>query len=347
MTIRFNDETFRGDYTYANSPHAVRRFPFPFDRDSYMYSVNIEPHPGGPAGSPFEHLFDVDEHYVSEMRDRAITLAADPKRCQSLPHMELAGWDLLEAIMIAKARDYPELFELHRDGDSWHWINRPLGIEDRFTFLDAASLPCGPLEYITRQAQGDFALLDERDGNLWLDAGMVTSQADWSLDFNVGMNWFEWHAPVPKAHQMGVFERGLKFLLALKQGQNFRRLNWTMTVNPRLDTSPETYPEWGPEKRMITAGNVGAKQFLRVELQIFIRLPRSNALAFPIRCYLASLDDLVTVPKWGRRLHRVLRDLDPALAGYKGFAVNRDLIVAHLAAHDDGAPTSAGIFPDP
>ncbi|UFM67143.1 DUF3445 domain-containing protein (plasmid) [Paracoccus sp. MA] len=347
MTIRFNDETFRDDYSFRNSAEAIRRFPFPFDKDDYMYSVNMEPHgTGGRAGSVFEKRFDVDEHYVAEMRDRAITLAGDPLRCQSLPHMALAGWDLLELIMQCKAEDYPELFRLHRDGDRWHWINRPLGIEQRFTFLDPTTLPCGPLEYITRQAQGDFALLDQREGNLWMDAGMVTSQADWSLDFDIGMNFFEWHAPVPKAAELGIFQRALKFLLAVQQGAPSRRLNWTMTVNPRLDTSPENYHLWGPEKRTITPENVGARQYLRVELQSFWRLPRSNALAFPIRCYLIALEDLVTVPKWARRLHRVIRDLPDELAEYKGFAVNRQIITDYLAQFDDGKPTSQGIFAD-
>lgn len=346
MTIRFNDETFRDDYTYHNSPEAIRRFPFPFDKDDYMYSINMEPHAGGRAGSIFEKRFDVDEHYVSEMRDRAITLAEDPLRCQSLPHMELAGWDLLELVMLCKAEDYPDLFSLQRDGDRWRWINRPLGIDHKFTFLDPTTLPHGPMEYITRQTQGDFAVLDQREGNLWMDAGMVTSQADWSLDFDIGMNFFEWHAPVPKAHELGIFQRALKFLLAVQQGAPSRRLNWTMTVNPRLDTSPENYHKWGPEKRTVTPENVGEKQYLRVELQSFWRLPRSNALAFPIRCYLISLQDLVTVPKWGRRLHRVLRDVPDELAEYKGFAVNRPTIVEYLSRYDDGSPTSPGIFAD-
>lgn len=346
MTIQFNDETFRDDYSYHNSAEAIRRFPFPFDKDDYMYAVNMEPHAGGREGSPFENRFDVDEHYVAEMRDREITLNEDPLRCQSLPHMDLAGWDLLELIMISKSEDYPELFSLHRDGDRWHWINRPLGIDHKFTFLDPTTLPYGPMEYITRQAQGDFALLDQREGNLWMEAGMVTSQADWSLDFDIGMNFFEWHAPVPKAHEMGIFQRALKFLLAIQQDTPSRRLNWTMTVNPRLDTSPENYHKWGPEKRTLTPENVGEKQYLRVELQTFFRLPRSNGLAFPIRCYLISLQDLVTVPKWGRRLHRVIRDLPDELADYKGFAVNRPLIIDYLAQFDDGKPTSPGIFPD-
>ena len=46
---------------------------------------------------------------------------------------------------------------------------------------------------------------------------------------------------------------------------------------------------------------------LRVELQSLWRLPRSNAILFVIRCYLISLDELVTVPKWARRLPRVLK----------------------------------------
>ena len=35
-------------------------------------------------------------------------------------------------------------------------------------------------------------------------AGIATSQADWSVDFDVGMNFMEWHAPVPLAHEKGV-----------------------------------------------------------------------------------------------------------------------------------------------
>lgn len=346
MTLQFNDETFRDTYSFRNSKRAIERFPFPFHEDSYMYSVNMEMHARGIPGSVYEHRFDVDEHYVSEMRDRAIVLEEDPLRCQSLPHMTLAGWDLLELIMTAKSEDYPDLFELHREGNNWHWINRPLGIDQSFVFLDETTLPYGPMEYITRQTQGDFALLDQRDDNLWLDAGMVTTQADWSLDFDIGMNFFEWHAPVPKAHEMGVFKRALKFLLNIQQGAPARRLNWTMTVNPRLDTSPENYHRWGSEKTTLTPQNVGEKQYLRVELQTFFRLPRSNAVVFPIRCYLISLQDLASIPKWGRRLHRVIRDLPVELATYKGFVNNRPLIVEYLSKFDDGAPTSAGVWPD-
>lgn len=202
------------------------------------------------------------------------------------------------------------------------------------------------MEYITRQSQGDFVLLDQREDMLWMDAGMVTTQADWSLDFDIGMNFFEWHVPVPLAHEMGIFKRALKFLLNIQQGTPARRLNWTMTVNPLLDTSPENYDKWGIQKTTLTPENIGRKQHLRVELQTFYRLPRSNALVFPIRCYLCRFEDLVTVPKWGRRLHRVIRDLPVELATYKEFIDNRPLMLDYLGKFDDGLPTSPGIWPD-
>ena len=78
MNIQFRDETFRDNFTFRNSEWAIKRFPFPFHEDSYMYSVNMEPHKGGPGGSVYENRFDVDEHYVSEMKDRALVLAEDP-----------------------------------------------------------------------------------------------------------------------------------------------------------------------------------------------------------------------------------------------------------------------------
>jgi hypothetical protein len=159
--------------------------------------------------------------------------------------------------METKARDYPQWFSLTKDGNRWHWINRPLGIDQKFTFLDESTLPYGPMEYISRQTQGDFTLQDEREGTLWVDAGMVTTQADWSLDFNIGMNFHEWHAPVPLAHEKGIFDRALKFLLKLQHGAPVRRYNWTMTANPLLDTAPETYPEWGYMRTQLNQENMG------------------------------------------------------------------------------------------
>jgi hypothetical protein len=340
------DETFRDDFTFRNSPEAIRRFPLPFPEDRYMYSVNMEPHGPGPAGSVTQFAFDVDEHYVAECRERALVLAEDGLRFQALPHMMSSQWDCLELIMESFARDYPSHFSLNKHGNEWHWINRPLNVDQKFVFGDASTLPLQPLDYIGRQAQGDFVVMDQREGDLWIEAGMVTAQADWSLDFDIGMTFKEWHGPVPLAHEMNVFDRALKYLLNLRLGQPVRRLNWTMTVHPRLDTSPENYPHWGRDRSSVTAQNAGDLVHLRVELQGLWRLPRSNAILFGIRCYLISVRELATIPKWARRVHRVLAGLHPALVEYKGLARYRDAVVEWLAPYDDGSPTSSGTSPE-
>ncbi len=339
-------QTFRGDFSFRNSDAAILRFPFPFEGDGYMYAVNIEPHVQTGPTAAYDAFFDLDEHYVAECEERALVLAEDKLRCQVLPHMIDAEWDTLELLMENLARDYPAQFTLSKNGDAWRWMNRPLGLDQTFTFGDAATLPYPPFEYITRQVQGDFTLQDQRDDNLFMDGGMVTSQADWSLNFDLGMTFHEWHGPVPLAHELGVFDRALKYLLRLQVAKPVRRLNWTLTVNPRLDTSPENYPLWGPDRLTVTRENVGEKMCLRVELQTLTRLPRSNAILFGIRGYLIRLEELVRVRKWAARLHRVLRDLPPELVEYKGMARYRDTIVDYLAPFDDGAVLNRGTAPE-
>lgn len=326
-------ETMRGDFTYRNSPESIKRFPFPYPEDTYMYSVNMELHDGGEPGSIYEHAFDIDEHYLTEMAERKLVLDNDPHRYASLPHMELHEWDVLELIMESLSRDYPEHFTLEKDGDNWVWENRPLGIKETFIYGDKDTLPYAPLEYITRQCQGDMVVLDQREDNLFADSAVATSVADWSVNFDVGMSFSEWHGPVPVAHELGVFDRALKYLLMIRLGQPVRRLNWTLTINPRMDTSPETYHEWGIDRSTVTAENAGKLVHLRVELQTLFRLPRSNGMLFSVRAYLASMEDLCSNPAWAKRLHSVMKNLHPELAAYKGIAPYQDNLVKWLSQY--------------
>jgi hypothetical protein len=84
----------------------------------------------------------------------------------------------------------------------------------------------------------------------------------------------------------------------------------------------------------------GQKVHLRVELQSFWRLPRSNAIVFPIRCYLIKMDELATNPAWAKRFHRVLKTLPPELVEYKGLSRFRDTTVQWLSRYDDGTDTA-------
>ena len=47
-----------------------------------------------------------------------------------------------------------------------------------------------------------------------------------------------------------------------------------------------------------------------------------------------------------RRVHRVVKNLHPALVDYKGLTRYRDMAVEWLSRYDDGAETSPGGWPD-
>lgn len=107
-------ESFIAPYRFSNLPEALARFAFPFPEDSYMYSVNLEPHVRVGQGV-FANAFDIDEHYVAECSDRARALAEQPGvHYVSLSHMMQAQLDVLELIMESYARDFPQFFELRK-----------------------------------------------------------------------------------------------------------------------------------------------------------------------------------------------------------------------------------------
>ena len=92
--------------------------------------------------------------------------------------------------------------------------------------------------------------------------------------------------------------------------------------------------DWGHERTTVTAENVAQKVYLRVELQIMDRMPRSNALLFVIRTYLISLEDIATNPEWAKRMHRAMKTLPQPLIDYKGLTRYHHLVVDYLAQFD-------------
>jgi hypothetical protein len=300
----------------------ARRFPFPFREDQYRYSTNIEPAltvVPTEAGSWGERLIEIDGGYRSELEERANILRRDTSRLAMLEHMGPAVWDAITTLLPIMAREYPHEMAFSRNGSRCSWRNSLLGLELDFTVGDAASLPSDPLHFLGTQIQEDIALLDQREGALWLDAGLVTFAADWSLGFDVGMRFLEVHGPVPRIHEERIIARAQQFLMRLQPGEQYRRTNWTMTVDRRLDTSTESYPEWARDRDLVVDDPaLPDRLHLRVEVQHLIRLPTSGAILFLVRTHLLSLAELGTVPAWRQRFGKVLQELPADMAEYKG-----------------------------
>jgi len=322
----------------VSAPDLLASFPFPYGADTYRYSTNLEP-----ACTPVRTLsgqwgqsvLHIDSEYAHELAERRRVLAADPTRHTVLPHMRIACWDTMCALMTELATVYPDTMSLTRDGDTWHWRNELLGITKDFVVGDESSLPCDPLAYIAGQVQDDIVLLDQRDGDLFADAGVVTFAAGWSFGFDVGMTFLEIHGPVPGLRESGVITRAREFLMRLQPNQVYRRTNWSMAIGRTLDVSIETLPRRVPNRAGLDASDdetFGRLVHLRVEVQHLIRLTESGAICFLIRTYMLPLADIATVDAWRVRTASVLAELPDDIAEYKGISGYRDRVVSWLRA---------------
>ncbi|MFJ5959038.1 heme-dependent oxidative N-demethylase family protein [Paenarthrobacter sp. NPDC092416] len=310
------------DTDTAALPDRIRRFPFPFSGDTYRYSANVQPaNTTVPTdvGSWGAGVIDIDEFYLEELADRDRILIRDPSRMQVLPHMRPAVWDTVATLLPTMAEENPNIMTFHREGNNCRWQNKLQNLDVEFTVGDDDSLLGGPLRFLGSQIQDDIVLLDVRDNTMWLDAGLVSFAADWSFGFDVGMSFMEIHHPVPRVKEEKIISRAEQFLLRLQPGEQYRRTNWTMTIGRRLDTSTETYPEWGPDRGTIaTDPDMPDKLHLRVEVQHLIRLPHTGVLLFLIRSYLLPLRDIAQVPTWREKFGHVLAELPEDMAEYKG-----------------------------
>jgi hypothetical protein len=245
--------------------------------------------------------------------------------------MEPAAWDAMLTVMEVLAEEYPGSMSLESAGtDRWHWRNDLRGVDRVFALGDSSTLPEGPLRFIGDQVQDDLVLLDQREERLWVDAGLVTFASNWSIGFDAGMSFLDVHGPVPRDYAEGVIPRAEAFLTRLQPGPGFRRVNWTGTVGYRLDSSLETYAEWGPDRVTVLDGDLPHELHLRVEVQHLIRLPVSNAILFLIRTYLRPFAQVASVPAWRDRMAAVLSSLPEDIAQYKGFTRYRGPLLEFL-----------------
>lgn len=332
-----------GAYLSAPVDHcATLPWPFPDDLTSFRYTVNVDrariPRPtlAGEWGRTICDLGGAE--YPAIMADRRRILDEDPHRVKMRPGMELAAWDLLLYYLRDLDASYADVMHLTEgvDGhrDRFHWRNDLLGTDQEFVLGEWDSLPNGPFDFLAREVPDDLLLVTERDGRLYFDAGAVTFAAAWSVSFDVGMDMYEIHSPVPGLTDSGITARAEQFLMRLPADEVYRRVNWTLSASGsrKLDVSLEELPEWGDDIPSLVAAEDWGRLQLRIEVEHFIRLPMTGTVTFNIRTHMASLDEIRAYPAWAQQLATVIEELPEELASYKGFLGHRDPVVAYLRA---------------
>lgn len=305
----------------------LERFPFPFQGDSYRYSNNSR------ALVP-PVCTDITPEYFEEIKEKRKLLERFPERTfQALPHTMEAQWEIMAMLMNELATVHSEYFKLDKQGAQWTFYNRLLDEKCTFVFGDLSTLPYEPLDFIGRHVQEDLIYLQQRDGDLYMDAGQLCFPANWSLVFDLGMTYLQFHSPVPIYSDSGLAEKVRGFLLRMEAGKPWTRLNWTLNIGPRLDTSPEAFGEWGAGRFELNLNNAGEIMHLRAEDQRLFRIPGSNGVLFSIHTHLLPFDQLINNKVWADRFCKVLEDLPDPIAEYKGFISFKPLLIEYMKQH--------------
>ncbi|CAG9609968.1 heme-dependent oxidative N-demethylase family protein [Pseudoneobacillus rhizosphaerae] len=302
----------------------LEQFPYPFKGNMYRYSNNSIP-------LDVPKSVDITSNYEEEIKLKRQLLRDHPKRCfQSLSHTLKAQWEILALVMNHLVNYYPDKFSLTKTNTLWTFRNLILNETQQFIYGDESTLLQQPLDFIGRHVQEDLILMSERDGNLYLDAGQLCFPANWSLAFDLGMSFREIHYPIPGFKEEKLDDRILNFLLRLEAGNPWGRNNWSLMAGNRLDTSLETFDDWGKGRKQVTAENAGDLVHLRVEVQTLFRLSRSNGILFTIHTHLLPLRKLAEKRAWLEQFYHILQELPPYIVDYKGLSLFKDVVIDYL-----------------
>jgi dimethylamine monooxygenase subunit A len=308
-----------------NSPDKILSFPYPFsERDVYRYSNNAIP-----LNPPI--AIEWTEYYLDEIRLKRELLSNHRERCyHSAPHTLQAQWEVLDLILHQLASTYPDKFKLVKNDRHWVFSNLQTGEKDTFTFGGNTTLAFEPLDFAGRHVQEDLILMMQRDGDLFLDAGQLCFPANWSLYFDAGMSFKEIHKPIPGFESDSLDERILQFLMRIEAGNPWWRKNWSLMAGNRLDTSLETFAEWGQARKQVKKENVGELVHLRVEVQKLFRLPKSNGILFTIHTHMLPLEKFILHTPWLEQFSAILHELPEFIADYKGISLYREVVLEYL-----------------
>ena len=141
--------------------------------------------------------------------------------------------------------------------------------------LDAA---VHPLEAASRLVPEDLVVMVERDGHLLFGGGVVCFPNRWDLPSKLGRTMAEVHQPVAALNDQ--LESGIdRFLERLEPDRPSWRLGWGI-----IDTADGFTPT--------SAHGADTAFFVRVERETLRRFPRTRAVLFTIRTYVAPLESV-------------------------------------------------------
>lgn len=196
---------------------------------------------------------------------------------------------------------------------------------------DLARLPFHPLDVAARLVQEDICVLQPDNGRHVLVGASLCSPARWRLADKIGRPLDAIHAPVPGYHEALGHTVG-RFFEVLKPNRLVHRFNWGIVDDPA------PFQPTGRPVAAVSAVEVGAKLWLRVERQTLRRLPETGAVIFTIRTYITRLDSAIRSAQDAQDLAVALRDMPPETQQYKQITPAVPALLAWLDQRGGASP---------
>ncbi|HMR31728.1 MAG TPA: DUF3445 domain-containing protein [Geminicoccaceae bacterium] len=256
----------------------------------------------------------LDDRHRAETAERRRLIAEKPDEVVAMPTgTEPACHELLAAVLEDLARHHAACHHA-----ACHHAALPAGGRSDRPLVDLGGL-----------TQEDFCLLmSDADGRHVLRAGVLCFPLHWRLRDKLGLPLRAIHGPVPGfADRLG--DPAERFMASLQPERPVWRANWTFTEKPDLHQ-----PGRREVDPLLDCRNAGGRLWLRVERQTLRRLPVSRAVVFGIRSVVRPLGEIAAEPGVATALAARLREMEPAMASYKGIPAMREPLLRWL---DDAA----------
>jgi hypothetical protein len=212
------------------------------------------------------------------------------------------------------------------------YAREPGGIRDKSDGSLHAGGDGEPLEQLGQIIEEDFILFEKAEGRDIITAASNAYTSSGRIVSCVGRDMNYAHDPVPGLNQQ-LGARIDRVLANVKVGAPVVRFNWFVTA-----MSSRLVPEDTHQSNQLSAERIavsltgdhrraGDLLWVRVERQTFVRLPRSNALAFGIHTYSDPLSSLASDRVSLAAMHRLIGEYSDERLSYSAMLATREPVL--------------------
>lgn len=201
-------------------------------------------------------------------------------------------------------------------------------MEHRFArrFLAEARRPqrAAILRWLGEVLESDFLLLAAPAGGEYvLQAGCVCFPSSWHPEEKIGRPLSEIHDPVPGLNAK-LGDRISQFLSRIKPDIGWGRANWGLSRSHELNQHPtrilpKLVPPFGVDE-----------VWVRIEYQVFYRLPETGGVLLGIRLLNLPLPELMRCQPAAIGLRKALATMPDPIAIYKNLSQGREQLLKLL-----------------